>query len=603
MRSNRSKIAAATTNSNNQQHHNRPTSLQQQTQTSSSTPNPNASIHSERKHIIQDFQNPLELLAMAVSIDERRNEEWLLDSPLENVRLHDSTEFSSALAYLQRRCKSLKLRHNEPDADAADKNPFDEKSSIALTPIVLSGLLTAIQHQHSETTTNSTNDANSLHDLGSELVAACQAMRHQALMRVQKYHRRRRFAFASLPLIILAASIATYLQYVWRLQHLFDVLHYTRSCEGASAYGAACRFSDAALWNSLQDCMRDTSNGAWTMNASVHHYLQLPSLNNEVMTSSAPLAMHTMLVQSMVALDDLQAWLSTSQSTSLKPVVDREAIMIDNNATQSLRWLGETTVTRLVGKALRNHVPSSANRLSILDVGCGVGGLLYTLLPSNYSSFSHHGITISGAEVFLARHFANESGVDMTNVTFEQRSFDAPLSSSAYNAVVAIESLTFSRSIDNTLKNLMQTLIPGGVLIMLNDVALVAPTVFGQSKVMQRDNLLPSLVSHSAWKESLTRNNCTMQSARDLSLEYELAGLTSMQPSRKRQPWRQRNVAKAGQRLLNRAMWLASVYSGTNSRIRALDQDLATLAKQQARRRVEYWKVNRAYHMMVCTKH
>lgn len=84
--------------------------------------------------------------------------------------------------------------------------------------------------------------------------------------------------------------------------------------------------------------------------------------------------------------------------------------------------------------------------------------------------FHYHGISLNGAEIMQARREASRQEVDPAKVMFDQLSFDdLSLGKSSYSAVLAIESLTFSRNLTATLSNLSRTLTPGGILIVVDD--------------------------------------------------------------------------------------------------------------------------------------
>jgi SAM-dependent methyltransferase len=555
-----------------------------------------------KKHEPDSF----ELIARAVQYDEKRQDESFLLQPLESASLYDLSKFWLALDLIGGWAK--------PAAKSAAAHKLRKT---ALAPVVVSGLI--VSTQRSTTCTRFV----SVETRTSELVAFCQRMRRLALARVRRRKRRYELWHFVVPIVVVAYLAGMAFQQ-FRNRHVSLVdLQYVGSCEqfrsvnGNGSYESACRLAETRLWESYQDYLVVTN--ATTSFDHVHDLSlwwsrKLPKSEKDS-GGRAPLALHTSLLRPLVRMDDLVDHQSVVYSRSLPGDVSCPS---SKESQYPLRWLGETTVTRLVRSSLTkyaNHTSTTSTKgLSLLDVGCGVGGLLYSILPGIGSSTNrklmYHGISISDAEIYHAQRFAERHNVSDTvgvSFEFERQSFESSLPLLAYNAVVAIESLRYSHNVQATVEKLMTSLQPGGVLIVVDDVASNdgASLTFNES-VPSRPS---SLLSHKTWMGLFANNSCTVQKARDLSLEYELAGLTVSGLKRvDTQNW----IYELRERLglfkchyfsrMSAAFPRRGISGAVGRRMRALCDDQAALARQRNVRREEYQKVNLQYRIYVCTK-
>jgi cyclopropane fatty-acyl-phospholipid synthase-like methyltransferase len=78
---------------------------------------------------------------------------------------------------------------------------------------------------------------------------------------------------------------------------------------------------------------------------------------------------------------------------------------------------------------------------------------------------------LSRVQQRVARREARRRGIE-GNCRFHLQSYDTPVAG-AYDAVVAIESLIHSRDLNTTIPNLAASLRPGGVMVILDDMATV----------------------------------------------------------------------------------------------------------------------------------
>lgn len=112
------------------------------------------------------------------------------------------------------------------------------------------------------------------------------------------------------------------------------------------------------------------------------------------------------------------------------------------------------------------HLPS---RPRVLDAGCGFGGTIFHW--HGRVGGSYDGLTLSRVQLRVARREARRRGID-GDCRFHLQSYDAPVAGT-YDAVVAIESLIHSRDLNTTIPNLAKSLRPGGLMVILDDMAEV----------------------------------------------------------------------------------------------------------------------------------
>jgi SAM-dependent methyltransferase len=172
----------------------------------------------------------------------------------------------------------------------------------------------------------------------------------------------------------------------------------------------------------------------------------------------------------------------------------------------------------------QDAITSMGDGLSILDAGCGVGASLWSLLPAtaraDRAAFSYHGITLSQAEVFLAKEMIRRQNLTDESILVEQRSYDDPaLPRAHYNLVVALESLAFSPHLDTTIVNLVATLKPGGILVIADEFSL--PGTVSTLGSIRRTPSLSTLLHYTTMLEA---HGCSVRSLRDYALEFQYEG-------------------------------------------------------------------------------
>jgi SAM-dependent methyltransferase len=104
----------------------------------------------------------------------------------------------------------------------------------------------------------------------------------------------------------------------------------------------------------------------------------------------------------------------------------------------------------------------------VLDAGCGFGGTIFHWQPRIGGRYE--GITLSRVQLAVAQREARRRGIAHV-CQFRVQSYDEPLGS-GFDAVVAIESLIHSPDLRRTLANLSGALQSGGVLLLLDDMAV-----------------------------------------------------------------------------------------------------------------------------------
>jgi len=312
----------------------------------------------------------------------------------------------------------------------------------------------------------------------------------------------------------------------------------------------------------------------------------------------SPFAMHTALQQDVITLEELEDSLEQS-STKREPKNTKNYYnhRRDNkkSSSKSLRWLGESNVNRLIREALRQYLKPGMSR-HVLDVGCGIGGTLYTLLPMEEEArrqFRYHGITLSNAEITMARQLVQHHGLSDLDISFEQKSFDDPLPSETFSTVVAVESMSYSRTLQRTLTNMVQSLKPGGVLVVVEDVVYPGQQT---SIVEEETTRRPSLETNDVWISALRESGCEVKGVRDLGLEYEFAGEAVSEANFGFSSW---DILPNTWPLEG---WRASLGNMASRRLVELSEERYNLALSLERRKNGFSQGDLAYQMYVCIK-
>jgi SAM-dependent methyltransferase len=364
----------------------------------------------------------------------------------------------------------------------------------------------------------------------------------------------------------------------------------------------------------------------------------IPDRANDLEYGQGPYAMHTIATREDVL------WTNTRSKGGpwWAPHEDGGCVK------KGLQWLGDTTVNQLLREQLlriaKTRKGGSKDTLRILDVGCAIGGTLYALagaaedrwVESNeFDRLDYTGIAISSAEIMNARRLAVEHGMDPESIRFEQMSYDSASlrDLGKFSAVIAIESLSFSRNILDTLSNLASIIQPGGILIIVDDVihtprgdrrnvTQVQSRIVAYSGISSR----PSLLTHSKWMKALKDSGFAVTEAMDLGLHYALPQLGNGDHLPRTFNWRSwlpRAVRWDEQRgvfLRPLQMWESWIRAGmgedqvmtrdTEGDVRKLAQlqtiqllqEYIRLLRSKALRKKEHELLDLTYNMYVCTK-
>ncbi|WP_030486330.1 SAM-dependent methyltransferase [Micromonospora chokoriensis] len=123
------------------------------------------------------------------------------------------------------------------------------------------------------------------------------------------------------------------------------------------------------------------------------------------------------------------------------------------------------TVNRLMIERLRDYVPQGSAR--VLDLGCGVGATMVRLAHEVDGFIS--GVTISRVQAEIAaKRFARDGLTDRCHVICADFAELLP-AEPRYDAMVAVEAVVHSPSLENLLPSLVDRLRPGGRLILCDD--------------------------------------------------------------------------------------------------------------------------------------
>lgn len=126
---------------------------------------------------------------------------------------------------------------------------------------------------------------------------------------------------------------------------------------------------------------------------------------------------------------------------------------------------GPQRLDRLVLEAAQTSGLPAAPRM--LDAGCGLGGTIFHWQA--HVGGTYDGLTLSPEQHRRAEAEADRRGVGAT-CHFHLRSYQDPIAG-PYDAAVAIESLAHSPDPAFTVANLAAALTPGGLLLIVDDMA------------------------------------------------------------------------------------------------------------------------------------
>lgn len=134
----------------------------------------------------------------------------------------------------------------------------------------------------------------------------------------------------------------------------------------------------------------------------------------------------------------------------------------------------------LLAERLQDALPEPPR--TVLDLGCGVGGTMFSL-ALRFPRACLHGVTISAKQVAIAREIALQLGLqhrcDFITADFEQLDLDLRA-----DAIVAIESFVHAAQPERFFAACRKHLAPGGRVLIVDD--FIAYPIPPNSPAMQR---------------------------------------------------------------------------------------------------------------------
>jgi SAM-dependent methyltransferase len=285
-------------------------------------------------------------------------------------------------------------------------------------------------------------------------------------------------------------------------------------------------------------------------------------------------AMHTPVTSDWIPLEALE-WKSEKQTDK--------------------KWkkTGESVVNRVVRDTVLAYQPQVSS-LNILDVGCGLGGTLYSMLLFK-GQLTYNGISPSLPEINQARQLSELHQLSSKKVHFERQSFDESINQS-FNTMLAIESLSYSPNLNLTLKNLAKNLESRGILVIVDDI--ITPWAANEPNIeeLRTTSARPSLLTNEEWKKSLSSNGFVIKETRDLSLEFDLPGVQNQRRNvRFAGFWK--NLAVVAEKLYGKG---DTMNQKANIRTIQLFQDYFTRLKTEELRGDGYCRAHLSYFMIIC---
>lgn len=197
----------------------------------------------------------------------------------------------------------------------------------------------------------------------------------------------------------------------------------------------------------------------------------------------------------------------------------------------AMRWLGlgggyaEATVHRALTPEFANEPPTGVvHRLigeqigdlagkRLLDSGCGLGG------TSFYFARQHgalcEGIGLSHAQIARATKMAIKNGL-AAQCQFRVASYDDLPALRRYDAAVAIEALAHSNDLAASVASLARSLVPGGRLVVVDDVAEVGVDA-KDAATFKAGWAVPSFVARAVWQDAFAQAGLRVVADIDLS--------------------------------------------------------------------------------------
>jgi SAM-dependent methyltransferase len=122
-------------------------------------------------------------------------------------------------------------------------------------------------------------------------------------------------------------------------------------------------------------------------------------------------------------------------------------------------------VNTLLAERIRACLPGPPQTL--LDLGCGVGGTMFSLARA-FPEAQLHGVTISAQQVVIAQDLASRQGLQ-ARCHFMAGDFEQLRLDLRADAVIAVESFVHASRPERFLATCREMLAPGGVVLIVDD--------------------------------------------------------------------------------------------------------------------------------------
>ena len=345
----------------------------------------------------------------------------------------------------------------------------------------------------------------------------CQTMRRAAIRRVRNRHLRFQIQRNILPTASFCLLLLLYVQWIRETLQSLEHLHFMdehTSCDMyRGQYRSACYLAEAHLWSTFED------------------YLLIETCRNNKEEclrrkfGHGPLSLQARFSRQLIPVEDVldDTTILRRDQFHLGKIPRSQSALSEISSTSSsttrpYQWLGLSAFLMAMESPFERGITGEWN---VLDVGCGVGGALWHLLPDgDRQSFSYHGISLSRAEIFFAEEMVRRQGLQHEKIRFDQQSFDEPLPRNTYNAIIAMESLSFSPNLENTIANLMPSLKPGGYFIIADEFVSTLPVALSLGIARKA----PSMHTFLHFADVLSMHGCDLQFIREYGLEFQLEG-------------------------------------------------------------------------------
>lgn len=422
------------------------------------------------------------------------------------------------------------------------------------------------------------------------------------------------------PMLVFGFLIGLYLYAMKNLQSIFteygfvdsrermevgssDSLNVATTSLATASYQGASREAEAFVWEKL--------NQAQPFQYSLEHCTVRDCVVADILEEKIPLhTMHTQLQETIIPLENnlgQQRKRKRKRATNTQQQPNGHDDEYDFGLP-AVKWLGDSLINRLVREAIAATLEQSSigkiERFSVLDVGSGLSGMLYSILDLPFREWTYLGISISQPEVIRAEqlldlHKLSQSISSLKNVTIRQASFDEPLPAKSFHSIVAVESLGYSQNITKTIANIAGALAAKGSLIIVEDVVSSWAEESDDIGRLVDVSAKHSLLTHNKWKTELESAGLMFQQApRDLTLEFDWAF-----PSESEKPF---SVVRESVRWLSRWHGRGAVdswnRSGTGARAIHLLSDLIERSNANFLRQAMHRKAELTLMMYTCTK-